>query len=29
VTLDGEPWVFEFPWATAQFIQTYLDFSGP
>jgi hypothetical protein len=25
VTLDGEPWVFEFPWTTWQFIQSYLS----
>ena len=24
VTLDGEPWLFEFPWATWQYIQSYL-----
>lgn len=24
VTLGGETWLFEFPWATYQFIQTYL-----
>jgi len=29
VTLEGEPWVCEFPWDTAQFIQTYLSIPGP
>lgn len=24
VSLNGEPWVFEFPWAMYQFLQTYL-----
>jgi hypothetical protein len=25
VTIDGEPWLFEFPWTTWQYIQTYLS----
>jgi Domain of unknown function (DUF4340) len=25
VVLDGEPWIFEFPWTTYQFIQLYLS----
>jgi hypothetical protein len=25
VMLDGEPWVLEFPWDTAQFIESYLS----
>ena len=25
VTLDGEPWILEFPWATWQYIQSYLS----
>lgn len=24
-TIDGQPWVFEFPWDTYQYIQTYLS----
>lgn len=29
VSLDGEPWVFEFPWGTFQLIQTYLTPPAP
>jgi len=29
VTLASGPWIFEFPWATAQFIETYLSPTGP
>jgi hypothetical protein len=28
VTMDGQPWVFEFPWATAQYIDSYLSIPG-
>lgn len=29
VSLEGEPWVFEFPWATWQMMQTYLGIPAP
>ena len=25
VTINGEPWLFEFPWGTYQHLQTYLS----
>jgi hypothetical protein len=28
VTIAGQPWVFEFPWATAQYIDSYLSIPG-
>ena len=27
-TMDGQPWVFEFPWATAQYLDSYLSIPG-